>query len=91
MSQQIAVRIADGELRQLDAAVDRGSYPTRAAAVRAALELLLREEREREIAERYRRGYAERPQEGWVGDAGREAMAEVLDEEAARDHVDPSR
>ena len=38
--------------------------------MRAALKLLLREEREREIVEAYRRGYAEHPQEEWVGEVG---------------------
>jgi hypothetical protein len=36
---------------------------------------VLREEREREIDEAYRRGYGEHPQEDWVGEAGLAGLA----------------
>ena len=62
----------------LDDAVARGRFPNRAAAVRRGLELLLREERGREIEEAYRRGYGEHPQEEWVGKVGLAAMAELI-------------
>ncbi len=78
MSQQIAVRLPDQALAGIDAAVAAGRYPTRAAAVRAGVERVLADEREREIAEEYRRGYGEHPQEDWVGEAGLRFMAEVL-------------
>jgi len=32
--------------------------------------MLLREERDREIAEAYRRGYEKHPQEDWIGENG---------------------
>lgn len=70
MAQQIAVRIPSEDLARIDAAVERGRFASRAAAVRAGLELLLKVEREREIAEEYRRAYAASPQEDWVGEAG---------------------
>lgn len=78
MSQQIAVRLPDKALAALDAAVQRGDFDSRAAAVRAGLDLLLREQREREIAAEYRRAYAEHPQEDWIGEAGLAAGAELI-------------
>lgn len=59
----------------LDEAIRRGRFPNRATAVRKGLELVLREEREREIDDAYRRGYREQPQSDWVGDAGMAAFA----------------
>jgi hypothetical protein len=42
--------------------------------MRAGLARILREERDREIAEAYRRGYGEHPQEEWIGEAGLAAL-----------------
>ena len=78
MSIQIAVRLSERDTAALDEAVARGSYPNRAAAIRHGLELLLNEEREREIEEAYRRGYGAQPQEEWVGRAGLSALAELV-------------
>ena len=78
MSLQIAVRLSDTEVEKLDALVATGRYPSRAAAVRAGLDLLFREEREREIVEAYRRGYGEQPQEEWIGRAGLLAGANLI-------------
>ncbi len=84
MSVQIAVRLGEDDLESLDAAVARGAYPSRAAAVRAGLQRLLRDDREQEIEQAYRRGYAEHPQEKWVGEAGLAHGARLLaDHEAA--------
>ncbi|MDQ6750707.1 MAG: ribbon-helix-helix domain-containing protein [Actinomycetota bacterium] len=70
MSVQIAVRLTEGDLERLDAAVARGVFPSRAAAMRAGLIWLLREEREAQIHAAYRRAYSTDPQEDWVGEAG---------------------
>ncbi|HVN62116.1 MAG TPA: ribbon-helix-helix domain-containing protein [Gaiellaceae bacterium] len=70
MTVQIPIRIPDEDLAELDAAIARGSFPNRSAALRAGLDLLLREERERAIDEAYRRGYGAHPQEDWVGQDG---------------------
>jgi Arc/MetJ-type ribon-helix-helix transcriptional regulator len=40
-TEQIAVRIPDEQLAAVDALVARGVYPTRAAALRAAVDVLL--------------------------------------------------
>ena len=78
---QIAIRLADADLARLDAAVAHGRYPTRAAAVRAGVERLLRDEREREIAEHYRRAYGAQPQDESTGRAGVALMATVVGRE----------
>jgi Arc/MetJ-type ribon-helix-helix transcriptional regulator len=83
MGMQIAVRLPDEVLEGLDAEVAAGRYPSRAAAVRMAIEALLRAGREREIAEEYRRAYGQQPEEDWVGEAGLAFMAQVLATEAA--------
>jgi len=70
MSVQIAVRLADEDLRRLDAAVARGTFASRAEAVRVGLSRLLREEREAQIEEAYRRAYAEAPDDDELGAAG---------------------
>ena len=54
----------------LDAMVESGRFANRSEVLRTALAELLREEREREIDEAYRRGYTKYPQEEWIGEAG---------------------
>ncbi len=78
------MRIPAEDLAELDAAIARGRFGNRSAALRAGLELILREERERLIDEAYRRGYGEHPQEDWIGANGlalfaASARAEALD------------
>jgi Arc/MetJ-type ribon-helix-helix transcriptional regulator len=80
MSQQIAVRVEDEDLAALDAAVAAGRYPSRAAAVRAGIGELVREQRDREIAEEYRRAYSEHPQEPWFAEASAQIAGERLAE-----------
>jgi Arc/MetJ-type ribon-helix-helix transcriptional regulator len=80
MSAQIAVRIPEQYLAALDEAVRAGRFASRAAAVREALDRLLASEREREIAEEYRRAYAQHPEEDWVGRVGEALMAESIEE-----------
>ena len=80
MPSQIALRLPDGKLAQLDSLVARGSYRNRAEALRAGLDRLLEEDREQEIAEEYRRAYTEHPQDEWVGEAGAILAGEVISE-----------
>ncbi|HEY8866379.1 MAG TPA: ribbon-helix-helix protein, CopG family [Solirubrobacteraceae bacterium] len=89
MSQQIAIRLPDEDLDRLDEVIAAGGYASRAAAVRAAIDMLLREEREREIADEYRRAYGEHPQEPWVGEAGLALGAEAIRQQ--RDTTDGPR
>jgi Arc/MetJ-type ribon-helix-helix transcriptional regulator len=84
MSVQIAVRLADEELERLDAAIARGAFPSRAAAVRAGLVAVLRNAREEQIAEAYRKAYASGGEEERIGQAGLSVGAAILaDQERA--------
>ncbi len=78
MATQIAVRIPDAALATVDSAIAAGRFESRAAAVREGLELLLAHEREREIAEDYRRAYSERLEDEAIGEAGATLMAESI-------------
>lgn len=80
MTQQIAIRLPNEDLAALDAAVAAGRYPTRAAAVRAGVHALMQAERDREIAEAYRRAYTAKPQEPWFAEASAHATGERLAE-----------
>lgn len=80
---QIAIRLADADLDRLDAAVAQGHFPSRAAAVRAGVERLLRDERDLDIAAQYRRAYGRQPQDESAGRAGVSLMASILGREEA--------
>ena len=69
----------------LDRAVAAGSFTSRSDALRAGLARVLREEREREIDEAYRRGYGEHPQEEWIGEFGLAALAAFFEAEGSED------
>jgi Arc/MetJ-type ribon-helix-helix transcriptional regulator len=75
MTTQVPVRLTEEDLAALDRAVAAGRFATRSEALRAGLKALLREEREQEIIESYRRGYSEHPQEDWIGEMGLAAFA----------------
>jgi Arc/MetJ-type ribon-helix-helix transcriptional regulator len=75
MTTQVPVRLTDSDLALLDAAVARGRFANRSEALRAGLERILREEREREIDEAYASGYGKHPQEEWVGELGLAGLA----------------
>lgn len=85
VSTQVPVRLSEEDLALLDAAVERGRFANRSEAIRAGLARLLREERDREIEDAYRRGYGAQPQEGWVGEAGLALLARAVT--AERDRV----
>jgi Arc/MetJ-type ribon-helix-helix transcriptional regulator len=63
------------DVAALDELVESGRFPNRSEALREGFTRLLREEREREIAEAYARGYARYPQPDWLGEAGLAALA----------------
>jgi Arc/MetJ-type ribon-helix-helix transcriptional regulator len=63
------------DVAALDKLVESGRFANRSEALRAGVARLLRDEREREIAEAYARGYARHPQPDWVGEAGLAAFA----------------
>lgn len=80
MTTQIAVRLADDELAELDEVVRSGRWESRAGAVRSAVRMLLSAERDAAVAEQYRRAYAERPQEEWLAESSALAMGESIAE-----------
>ncbi|MDQ3542644.1 MAG: ribbon-helix-helix domain-containing protein [Actinomycetota bacterium] len=59
--EQIAVRIPVELLAQLDRLVERGTYSSRAAAVRAGVEAVTEAERRRAIDQSYIDGYTKYP------------------------------
>ena len=75
MTIQVPVRLTEEDVAALDKAVAEGRYASRSDALRAGLARVLREEREREIDEAYRRGYGTHPQEDWIGQAGLAAFS----------------
>ncbi len=78
MSTPVQTRLNDDELRALDAAVESGRFASRSDALRAGLARVLDEEREREIAAAYARGYGSRPQEPWTGELGLSLLDTVV-------------
>jgi Arc/MetJ-type ribon-helix-helix transcriptional regulator len=78
MTVQIPVRIPEEDAEALDAAVARGDYASRSDAIRQAIDLLLKKLRDDEIADEYRRAYAEHPQEEWIGELGIWALTEIV-------------
>lgn len=74
MTVQVPVRLTEEDVAALDEAVAAGRFESRSAALRAGLTRVLRDERERAIAEAYRRGYGQHPQEEWIAEAGLAAL-----------------
>jgi len=75
MTIQVPVRLTDSDLAALDAAIARGRFANRSDALRAGLERILYEERQREIDQMYAAGYGKHPQEDWVGEIGLAGLA----------------
>jgi Arc/MetJ-type ribon-helix-helix transcriptional regulator len=70
MTTQVPVRLTKEDVAALDELVEAGEFNNRSEVLRTALAALLRERREQEIDEAYRRGYGKYPQEEWVGRDG---------------------
>jgi Arc/MetJ-type ribon-helix-helix transcriptional regulator len=87
VSTPVQTRLSDAELAALDAAIARGRFASRSEALRAGLERVLRDEREREIAAAYERGYGNAPQEAWVGELGLALLGQAV--AAERKDEDP--
>lgn len=79
MTKQIALRIPDEMLAKLDGYVGRGKFTNRTAAVRAAIEALIDEEEERQIAEEYKRAYTDQPEDPALNEAYVKVAAETMD------------
>ena len=74
MTVQVPVRLTDSDLAALDAAIARGRFANRSEALRAGLDRILFEERQRDIDEAYAAAYTKHPQEEWVGKLGLEGL-----------------
>jgi Arc/MetJ-type ribon-helix-helix transcriptional regulator len=75
MTVQVPVRLTDSDLAALDAAIARGRFASRSEALRAGLDRILFEERQRAIDEAYAAAYRKHPQEAWVGKLGLGGLA----------------
>jgi Arc/MetJ-type ribon-helix-helix transcriptional regulator len=67
---RVRVRLPEADVAALDVAITLGHFANRSEALRAGLERILYEERQRAIDEAYAAGYAKYPQEEWVGGVG---------------------
>jgi Arc/MetJ-type ribon-helix-helix transcriptional regulator len=77
MTVAVQVRLAERDLAALDRLVEKGVFANRSGALRAGLTRLLREHREQEIDEAYRRGYEAYPQGDWVAEVGLAGLASL--------------
>jgi Arc/MetJ-type ribon-helix-helix transcriptional regulator len=84
MTTQVPVRLTEADLAALDAAVASGRFANRSEALRAGLELILREERKRKIDEAYARGYGQHPQEEWIAEVGMAGLAGFHESEGGK-------
>ncbi len=81
MSEQIAVRIPDALVQDLDEVVARGDFASRAEAVRTAIEALVDTERRRRIGVSIAEGYRRLPQtDDEVERATAAAIASIYEE-----------
>lgn len=81
MSEQIAVRIPNELVRDLDAVVQRGEYGSRAEAVRSAIATLVETDRRLHIGDAIVEGYRRLPQtDDEVAQATRTAIASIEEE-----------
>lgn len=79
MSTQIAVRLSAESLSSLDLVVDEGLYANRAEAVRAAVDMLLREAERRRVDAAIVAGYQRVPDDAsdaWLDAATRAMVAD---------------
>jgi Arc/MetJ-type ribon-helix-helix transcriptional regulator len=78
MTIQIAIRIPEDQLQELDLAVERGEFESRADGMRRALAALLAELRERQIAREYQEAYVRHPDDPEIGRVGAKLLADVF-------------
>lgn len=81
MTQQIAVKLPDALLRDVDGLIGAGAFETRSHAVRHALEGLVRADRRKVIDEAFASGFAAHPETAdELADAARLAVESIDDE-----------
>ncbi|MEW6154677.1 MAG: ribbon-helix-helix domain-containing protein [Actinomycetota bacterium] len=78
---QIAVKLPDGLVRELDELVAQGLFPSRSSAVRRAVELVVSQKRRDALEEAYANGYRRAPEaETELVEASRLAKQAIDDE-----------
>lgn len=78
---QIAVKLPDEMLGEIDRLVDRGAFANRSQAVRAGLELVVAARRRQELDQRYRDAFDRVPEtREELADATRSAIDAIDDE-----------
>ena len=81
MSTQLAIRLPDDLLRDLDWLILRLNYDSRAEAMREALIKLIDQERRREIGEQIAEGYRRMPQTEEEIASAYDSLQQSIDEE----------
>lgn len=78
---QIAVKLPDGLVRELDALVAQGLFASRSSAVRRAVEMIVSGQRRDALEEEYANGYRRAPEsESELAEARRLATLAINDE-----------
>ena len=78
---QIAVKLPDGLVRELDELVAQGLFSSRSSAVRRAVEMIVSGQRRGALEEAYARGYRRAPEsESEMAEARRLATQAIDDE-----------
>lgn len=80
-TEQIAVRLSQELLAELDGLVSRGIYPTRAAAVRAGVEAIAETEHRRAIDRAIIDGYRRVPPDASEADGAVASLRDAIAEE----------
>jgi Arc/MetJ-type ribon-helix-helix transcriptional regulator len=80
-TEQIAVRLPSSLVARLDALVQKGVYPSRAAAVRAGIEAMADQTERRAVDRAIVEGYRRVPPTAAEERSARESLREAIDEE----------
>ncbi len=80
-SEQIAVRLSDELLADLDDLVQRGVYDSRASAVRAGIAAIAERDRRSRLDEALIRGYRRQPQSDAEVESATASLREAIAEE----------
>lgn len=81
VTKQVAVKLPDELLDDIDRLVERGAFGSRSQAIRSGLEAVVASRRRQEADQRYRDAFARLPEtEGELADATRQALESIRDE-----------
>lgn len=81
MTTQIAVKVPDELLGEVDRLVERGAFASRSQAIRSGLEAVVGSQRRRDLDQRYRDSFASLPEtDEELADARRLAVDSIRDE-----------